>query len=514
MSTDAPVLEDDPATAETVLGGDDYAEQYGDDPLDGDFGDERPRMDLTVEVEDAGPCLKHVRVTVARAEIDAALEDAVGEYADQASVPGFRVGRVPDTLIKKRFKEELAAQVKQRVLIDSLEQVSEEQDLDPINEPDLDVATLDLPDEGDFEYEFDVEVRPKFDMPDLSGLKIERPAADVTDVEVEEYRAEFLTQYGRLEPQDRPAEPGDTLKLKVTFAHDGKELHTIPELKAKLKPVLRLTDAELEGFDELLKGANVGETREATLTVSPEADRVELRGEEVAGTFEVLSVAVLKLPTLTRELLDRIGVETSEELDEQIRGSLTRQREYRQRQDAREQLLSGMIESADWELPEKLVRRQTENALRRELLEMQQAGFTTAQIRARENELKQNAVSATRQALKEHFILDRVAEENDIEPTPGELDREITLMALQQGEPVRRVRSRLAKSGMIENLAAQLRERKAVDFLLEQAEYVEVPSSEPAADRVEAVKQSVCGIGSVAATVEEDENESGAGEEE
>ncbi|MFH5806843.1 trigger factor [Alienimonas sp. DA493] len=503
MSTDAPVL-DDPAAGGTL----------GDPDLTGDeFSDDRRKMDLSVEVEDAGPCLKHVKVTVPRAELDAALEEAVGEYADQASVPGFRVGRVPVTLIKKRFKDELAGQVKQRVLIDSLEQVSEEQDLDPINEPDLDVSTLDLPDEGDFEYEFDVEVRPKFDTPDLSGLKIERPDAEVTDAEVAAYREEFLTQYGRLEPQERAAEAGDTVKLKVTFSHDGKELNVVPELKAKLKPVLRLQDAELEGFDELIAGAEVGDVREATLTVSPEADRVELRGEEVTGKFEVLSISTLKLPTLTRELLDRIGVESAEELDQQIRDSLTRQREYRQRQSAREQLLASITESADWDLPEKLVRRQTENALRRELLEMQQAGFTTAQIRARENELKQNAVSSTRQALKEHFILDRVAEENDIEPTPGEIDREITLMALQQGEPVRRVRSRLAKSGMIENLAAQLRERKAIDFLLEKAEYVDVPSEEPPADRVEAVKQSVCGIGSVAASAE-DEDEDGAGEEE
>ena len=500
MSTDAPVL-DDPALDDAALDAGDYGEEYADD--------EPRRMDLTVEVEDAGPCLKHVKVTVPRAEIDAALDDAVEEYADEAAVPGFRTGRVPATLVKKRFKEQLAAQVKQRVLVDSLEQVSEEQDLDPINEPDLDVATLDLPDEGDFEYEFDVEVRPKFDTPDLSGLKIERPDAEVTDEEVAAYRAEYLAQYGRLADQDRPAEAGDTLKLKVAFTHDDKELHTVPEMKAKLKPVLRLTDAELTGFDDLLTGAAVGDVKEAELTVSPEAERVELRGEAVTGTFTVLGVFKQELPALTRELLDRIGVESEQGLNDQIRDALTRQREYRQRQDAREQLLSKMVASADWDLPEKLVRRQTENALRRELLEMRQAGFTTQEIRARENELKQNAVSATRQALKEHFILDRVAEENDIEPTPGEIDREITLMAVQQGEPVRRVRSRLAKSGMIENLAAQLRERKAVDHLLEQAEYVDVPAKQRDADRIEAVEQSVCGIGS---TPGKDDDEAGEDE--
>ena len=498
MSTAAPAL-DAPDAA------------YADDDFDAE--DDAPRrMDLAVEVEDAGPCLKHVTVTVPRAEIDAALEDAVEEYADEAQIPGFRQGRVPVSLIKKRFKDELSSQVKQRVLIDSLEQVSDEQDLDPINEPDLDVATLDLPDDGDFEYEFDVEVRPKFDAPDLSGLKIERTTAEVTDEEIAEYRAEYLSQYGRLAERDRPAQAGDTLKLKAAFRHGEKELHVIPEFKATLKPVLRLTDAELEGFDDLLAGTTAGDEKEATLTVSPEAERVDLRGEEVAGTFTVLGVFEQELPTLTRELLDRIGVESEAGLNEQIKDALTRQREYKQRQDAREQLLTKITAAADWDLPEKLVRRQTENALRRELLEMRQAGFTDAEIRSRENELKQNAVSATRQALKEHFILDRVAEEQDIEPTPSEIDREITLMAVQQGEPVRRVRSRLAKSGMIENLAAQLRERKAVDHLLEQAEYVDVPAKKRDAGRVEAVNQSVCGIGSTAAA--DDDDEGGAGEEE
>ena len=501
MSTAAPALDAPAAGDYDDADGGEFGDAYGEDA---------PRkMDLSVEVEDAGPCLKHVTVTVPRAEIDAALEDAVEEYADEAQIPGFRQGRVPVSLVKKRFKDELSAQVKQRVLIDSLEQVSEEQDLDPINEPDLDVATLDLPDEGDFEYEFDVEVRPKFDAPDLSGLKIERTTEEVTDAEVEEYRGQYLAQYGRLAEQDRPAEAGDTLKLKLAFRHGDRELHTIPEFKAALKPTLRLTDAELDGFADLLAGAAPGDSREATFTVSPEAERVDLRGEEVAGTFTVLGVFKQELPALTRELLDRLGVESAAALDDQIRDALTRQREYRQRQDAREQLLSKITAAADWDLPEKLVRRQTENALRRELLEMRQAGFTDAEVRGRENELKQNAVSATRQALKEHFILDRVAEENDIEPTPSEIDREITLMAVQQGEPVRRVRSRLAKSGMIENLAAQLRERKAVDHLLGQAEYVEVPAKPRDADRVEAVDQSVCGIGSVAAAAEDDAEEGG-----
>ena len=95
-------------------------------------------------------------------------------------------------------------------------------------------------------------------------------------------------------------------------------------MKAQLKPVLRLTDAELDGFDDLLTGAASGDVKDATLTVSPEAERVDLRGEEVTGTFTVLGVFKQELPTLTRELLDRLGVESEAALNEQIKDALTR----------------------------------------------------------------------------------------------------------------------------------------------------------------------------------------------
>jgi trigger factor len=131
------------------------------------------------------------------------------------------------------------------------------------------------------------------------------------------------------------------------------------------------------------------------------------------------------------------------------------------------QVLEQITASADWELPEKLVLNQTENALRREMLEMQQAGYTTQQVRSRENEMRQKAVSETRQALKEHFVLDKIADAEEIEVSPSDVESEIFMMAMQSGENPRRVRARLQKSGMIDNLEAQIRERKAVDVVLE-----------------------------------------------
>lgn len=469
------------------------------------------KLHLSVEIKDAGPCLKHVRVTIPRDDIEHYYEHAVEDLSESAAVPGFRPGKVPKALVQKRFRSELQDQVKQRLLVESLEQIAEENELDPINEPNLDVAALDIPEEGDFEYEFDVEVRPSFDVPDYAGLKIERAKVEVTDEQVGAYLERFLSQYGQLVPHEGKAEPGDYLTLSAKFTHDGRTLHEIDEFTARLRPVLRLRDAELPNFEELFKGAEIGAKREADLTVSPEAETIELRGETVHAEFELLDLKRLELPEMNKALFDRLGIESEEELRNNIRQTLERQAVYRERQFARSQVLSKITESANWELPEKLVTRQVENALRREVLEMQQAGFTAADIRARENQLRQNAISTTRQALKEHFVLDRIATEEEIEVGRQDLEQEIMLMAIQQGESPRRLRSRLQKTGLIENLEAQLRERKAIDFILSKAEFVDVPAkAEEPVDRVEAVPQSVCGLPVATAAGEEEEE---AGEE-
>src|SRR5262249_33106218 len=160
-----------------------------------------------------------------------------------------------------------------------------------------------------------------------------------------------------------------------------------------IRPVLRFTDAEVTGFDKLMHGVKPGESRQAKTTISVEASQEELRGEPVTITFDVTDVQRLRLPDLNTEFLEQLSVESVDELKKGIREALERQVTYEQRQAARRQVLEQITASANWELPESLVRRQVENALHRELLEMQQAGFTDEEIRARQNELLQRQVS-------------------------------------------------------------------------------------------------------------------------
>lgn len=451
------------------------------------------RLNLEVDIQKVGPCKRHVKVRIPRQDIDFFQNDAIHELVNTAAVPGFRPGHVPRKLVEKRFKKEVGDQVKQKVLMQSLERLGDEHQLDAIAEPDFDVENLTLPDEGDFSYEFDVEVRPEFDLPDYATLELERPLHAVTESDVVQYRSRFLSEMGTLEEISEPAAAGDYVTVDVTFRHGDRILSRLDDSTLRLRPTLRFYDAELAGFDTLLAGARPGDVRTGQVTVSTESPKVELRGEPVDVTFEVRAVKRMKLPELTPEFLATVGVDTPEDLDETIKGIIERQVTYNQRQETRRQLIDKMTEAASWDLPENLVRRQVENALRREVLEMQQAGFTDAQIRAREGELRQQSVTNTHQALKEHFVLDKIAREEKITVSDDDIETEIYMMATQRGESPRKMRARLEKSGMIDNLTAQITERKAVDVVLERVKFKDVEMAWDDPDRIEAARHAVCG---------------------
>ncbi len=454
---------------------------------------EQQRLNLTVEIEDIGPCRKHVAVTVPQADIEMLRDSSLDEFSGQAEVPGFRIGRVPRSLLQKRFKTELSDQIKQKVLLQSLEQMSDENDIDPINQPKIDVDSLDIPETGDFRYEFDVEVRPEFELPDYKAFEIDRPSGELSDEELKAFKDQFIESYSKPQKVDRAAVAGDTVVVDIQFKHNGKTIRENMATALRLRSTLRFQDAAIEGFDKLMEGVSAGDSKSTEIKISLQTSIVEMRGETVAVEFKVKEVRAHVAPALDKDFLEQFNCDSEEDLNDQIRTTLERQMEYQQRQATREQVMAKITASADWDLPESLVEQQTENALRREVLEMSQAGFTREHIAARENEIRQNAIENTRKALKEHFVLDRIATQENIECEPGDVDQELLMMSFQSGEPLRRLRARMVKSGMIDNMEAQLRERKAVDYILEHATFNDTPREKAVETSVAAAAFAICG---------------------
>lgn len=441
------------------------------------------KLDVTYQSPQA--CLREVVVTIPREEIQRYLKKAYDDLVPEAQVPGFRAGRAPRKLVEKQFKERVHEQVKGTLVMDSLAQVTETQPFSAISEPNFDFNAVELPEEGDFIFQFSVEVRPEFPTPQWKGLNLVRPVEETTEEEIDAAIKRVLARYAEVESVDEPAIKGDQLLLSVVFESDGKELSELEEVRTPLTDRLSFSDAECPSFGEIMLGATEGETRTGAVAVSENSENEAFRGKEVQARFHVIEVQRETLPELTPALLGDLGdFESVEEFREFVRSSLQRQGEYRQQQAVRRAVVDLLTGSADFELPPDLVRRQTARELQRKVLELRRNGFSEDDIRRIVNLNRRNAQALTEQALREHFILEQIAEELSIDAEPKDYDDELQLIAQQSDEPVRRIRARLEKSGQMDALRNQIVERKVIEAIVAEANVTDEPvgkdqSSEP-----------------------------------
>ncbi len=202
-------------TARSETAGTAIAEQTDDSRREAGGKDEK--IEQTVDITDSGPCKKHIKVTIARPDIDKRFDEQYKELVGDSQVPGFRPGKAPRAIVVRKFKKDVQEQVRAQLLLASLEQLADDFDVAPLSPPDLNPDKLDIPETGDFVYEFDVEVRPQFDLPDYKGLKLKRPVHTFTDADVAKEEERILSRYGQLVPKpEGNAQVGDYLVVDMT----------------------------------------------------------------------------------------------------------------------------------------------------------------------------------------------------------------------------------------------------------------------------------------------------------
>jgi len=176
-----------------------------------------------------------------------------------------------------------------------------------------------------------------------------------------------------------------------------------------------------------------------------------------------------------------------EELRKRIKEGLESRLEYRQREVVRDQISKTLTESASWELPPDLLRRQSHRELERASIEMRRSGFSDQEIRERENRIRGNILERTEMMLREHFILERIAEEENVEETEADYTMEIARIAAQQNDSPRRVRARLERSGQMDSLRNMIIEGKVIDMITESATFKATKYEQEAESTVEAI---------------------------
>jgi len=436
------------------------------------------KLKQTVEISDVGPCKKHVKITVEREAIDERFKEKFDELLQDrtAPVPGFRPGKAPRKYIERKFKPAVAEDVRREVLMASLQQLAEDSNLSPLAPPELDPDQLEIPEAGPFIYEFDVEVRPDFDLPDYKGLKIRKPIRQFTDADIANEQRRLLEPRGTLVPKEG-ANPtvalNDIIVCDLVTTDNGKELNKATEIRVRVEKKLALTDGVAEDFGKQITGAKAGQTKEIDIKLAESVADQKLKGKTVKGLFTVKDIKVIRPPELTPELLEQFGVKNEAQLQELIASTLERNLEYMQRQYARQHLLKFAAESAKWDLPRDLLIRQATRTLQRRVMEMRSGGMNDQQIESRMAVLRQNVIQSTAVSLMEHFVLQKIAETEKIEISDSDIDTEIRRIAAQSGESFRKIKAQMERDDLIEALATELLERKALDVVLNNAVYEE-----------------------------------------
>ena len=358
--------------------------------------------------------------------------------------------------------------------MDSLAQITEAEDFSAISEPDFDYNAIEIPEEGDFKFQFTVEVRPEFPTPKWRGLKLTKTVETISDDDVDAALNRVLSRYGSWEATDDAAEIGDRILLSATFTSDGKTLSRLEEERVSLAEQLSFSDGTIKDFAKLMKGKKEGDKVDGKVSISESAADESMRGKTVDVSMELIEVQKNETPELTDAFLEELGdFESAQELREFVRDSLERQAEYRTEQEIRKSVIESLAGSANFELPAELVKRQTMRELDRKVLELRRSGFDEDAVRRYVNATKQNAQASTESALREHFILEQIAEEEKVDADPADYDAEIALIAQQSDMPERRVRARLEKSGQMDALRNQIIERKVIAKIVEEADLTE-----------------------------------------
>jgi trigger factor len=435
-------------------------------------------FEYPVKIEDIGPAAKKVTVEIPRDRIDTKLAEQYKELRQQAAIPGFRLGHAPQKLVEKRFATDVKDQVRRTLIGESYEQALQKNNLQVIGEPQFDNPDdIALPDSGSLSYSFEVEVKPAFTLPAVTGLKIRKPKVTITEQYVDNAVQTLREQQGTLTPvEDRGIEAGDHIIADIHIKVDGNVIHHQHDSAIVVKAG-RVAGIAVENLAEHLAGQKTGETRSFKVSVPDTNPDEQIRGKEVEIEVAVKEIKKVELAELNEKFLNELGLSSEKEL----RDALLDQMEQKVADDVqrvmREQGNQFLLTNTTVELPSKLSSRQADRVVSRRSVDLLMRGIPRDQVEANLEQLRGGAAEEAARELKLFFILQQVAEEQNVDVTEQELNGRLALVAAQEGKRPEKLKQEWSKDGTLSNVYIQMREQKAIDKILESAQVEEVEES-------------------------------------
>ncbi len=419
---------------------------------------------MKTEFLDVSETQKTLTIEIPSDVVDAEINRIAKGYTKQARIPGFRPGKVPATLVKQRFKDQILHDVMHGLIPRAVEEALQERGIEPVDTPNIKDVALE---EGQpLKFTAAIETVPSFDPGDLSSITLQDKKVTITEDAIEQTLQRIRERAAKHETiEGRPVTDGDsvvvTLDRKEASGENDHHDDVTVEMGAPGNP---------PGFDANLFGLNVGDEKTFSIHFPADYAAEDFRDQDVSYTVKVKEIRRKVLPELDDEFAKDLGeFDSLAALKDRIRTDMQQEAEDNAKREARTDLMKQLSRRISFELPSSLVEREIDRRLEemaRQLMgqkiDPRQAGIDWGQFREAQRELARDAVASA-------LVLDEIARREQITVAPADVDKEIEQFAAKAGRTPAALRAQLEKEGGISRLYAGLRREKAVDLAKSRA---------------------------------------------
>ena len=419
------------------------------------------------QIDQLSPVLVQVAVEVPWTKVNEGLEGAYRNMQRTAKVRGFRPGKVPRNVVKNIMGKAIEREVALRLVEEGLQAAVSQHSLDPVAMADMG-DTPALTQGEPMRFSVKLEVRPKIESVDTSGLAVERRIAEVVDADVEAELEKVRQQNAELRAPDpaRPAKAGDVLGLQIEVAVDGKPRADLTSENTRAELGKERLLPELEAG---LLGSSVDDRREITVNFPADYGREDLQGKPALFSVHVKEIQEPVLPELDDDLARDVGNESLAEWRKKTRETLEAEAERRADAELREALVDLMIDKNPVPVPPSMIERQ-EQSMMRELYQLQQMLGRPVPFG---DDMHAEMHTRAERRVRAGLLFGAIADREKIEVTAADVDKRLGEVAAQSGKHLAKVRAEY-QGERLTSLQSQLLQNKLLEYLLAQATITDV----------------------------------------
>ena len=427
---------------------------------------------ISMEIAESGDCVREFNFKLTADQLKAESNKVVGYFTGMVQVPGFRAGKAPAALVKSKYADSIAEELRNRVISAAVSKIQSEKDIELLTLNFKTAPNIKLDAAEDVAFTFEANIMPKIDLGDYQSIKVEIPVEAVAEKEIDERLDFYRSMYGSYAEVDGPAQAEDMLKVSYTSdfvpAEDASGM--VKRQAAAEDTFVWLNQPEMiPGVIAALTGAEKG--KEYTFTAEYPADYREaaLAGKKV--TYQVKVSGIQRRTKLTdAELVERMQAESIEKMRELIGKAMERDHEMKRRNDAAEAVYRRLDESvAAFPLPPALLEEEIQKALQQMARETVKTEADAEKFKSELEQHRKEVTEAAQKTLRRTLILRQLATVTKVSVDDRELEAHLADMSRQYGYNAKDLRGMMEKNGALDEFRGNLISAKALDQLVESA---------------------------------------------